>query len=386
MPHLTIPTPLKGPRPRRATRATGAVLSTLILASTGFALAPQERRPVEVPVTIKELDVAGAIAEFQSFKSRLGDYQEEIGKGRTIARETAQILEELRATATPENGFNEKPILAAVSGYVDGVLGAQVELVDFLESQRYRISYYAGKMAASVRPEDLAILFGTPEQNDVALKGSVQAVDAASQDIKAFVDKLPSDQFDKRTFRPTQKMPRETRAQLNQKLARYQAQKNGLDLAKRRLQLVRAAQRGGKLAESAELEIDSDLLVGQMFGALDKIRLQMSMDLIALEQLLSGYARSARTQGILDAFQSLVEMQGDLEGPSPELSSVLDWLQDSSVRRLSLSASGLKRPGLDVPRYSDMLREAYVGAKGTRPQANPQVSGTGATDPNGAKR
>lgn len=381
MPHSTPP------KLRGAIRATGAALAPFFIASIGFAAAPQEPRPAEVPVTIKELDVAGAIAEFQSFKSRLGDYREEIGKGRAIARETAQILDELRATATPENGFNEKPILSAVTGYVDGVLGAQVELVDFLESQRYRISYYAGKMAASVRPEDLAILFGSPEENDVALKGSVQAVDAASQEIKAFVDKLPADQFDKRTFRPTQKMPRETRAKLNQRLARYQAQKNGLDLAKRRVQLVRAAQRGGKLAQSAELEIDSDLLVGQMFGALDKIRLQMSMDLIALEQLLSGYARSARTQGILDAFQSLVEMQGDLEGPSPELSSVLDWLQDSSVRRLSLSASGLKRPGLDVPRYSDMLREAYVGAKA--PSAGlttPKAPGTGAADPNGAKR
>lgn len=381
MPHSILP------KLRRAIRATGAALAPLMITTSGLAAAPQEPRPAEVPVTIKELDVAGAIAEFQSFKSRLGDYREEIGKGRAIARETAQILDELRATATPENGFNEKPILAAVTGYVDGVLGAQVELVDFLESQRYRISYYAGKMAASVRPEDLAILFGSPEQNDVALKGSVQAVDAASQDIKAFVDTLPADQFDKRTFRPTQKMPRETRAQLNQKLARYQAQKNGLDLAKRRLQLVRAAQRGGKLAESAELEIDSDLLVGQMFGALDKIRLQMSMDLIALEQLLSGYARSARTQGILDAFQSLVEMQGDLEGPSPELSSVLDWLQDSSVRRLSLSANGLKRPGLDVPRYSDMLREAYVGAKAPGSGlTTPKAPGAGAADSNGAKQ
>ena len=374
-------------QPRSSLRAPRAAIVALLVASPCLAAPAQEPRPQEVPVTIKELDVAGAIAEFQSFKSRLGDYREEIGKGRSIARETAQILEELRATATPENGFNEKAILTAVSGYVDGVLGAQVELVDFLESQRYRISYYAGKMAASVRPEDLAILFGTPAQNDLALKGSVQALDAASQQIKAFVDKLPPDQFDKRTFRPTQKMPRETRAQLNQRLARYQAQKNGLDLAKRRLQLVRAAQRGGKLAASAELEIDSDLLVGQMFGALDRIRLQMSMDLISLEQLLSGYARSARTQGILDAFQSLVEMQGDLEGPSPELSSVLDWLQDSSVRRLSLSASGLERPGLDVPRYSDMLREAYVGAKGARPGAmNSQAPGNGATDINGAKR
>lgn len=332
---------------------------------TAAAASPwQERGPSDdVPVTIKELDVAGAIAEFQSFKSRLGAYRDEIGKGRALARETAQILEELRNTATPENGFNEKQILSAVTGYVDNVLGSQVELVDFLESQRYRISYYANQMAASVRPEDLAILFGTPEENDAALTSSVRTFDTASREIRAFVDKLPADQFDKRTFRPTRKMPRETRAQMDQLLARYQQQRNGLDLAKKRLQLVRAAQRGGKQIESADLEINSDLLVGQMFGALDRIRLQMSMDLMSLEQLLSGYARSARTQGILDAFQSLVEMQGDLEGPSPELSSVLDWLQDSSIRKLSLSASGLQRPGLDVPRYSDMLREAYVGGK-----------------------
>ena len=52
-----------------------------------------------------------------------------------------------------------------------------------------------------------------------------------------------------------------------------------------------------------------------MFGTLDRIRLQMSMDLMFLEQLLGGYARSSRTQDILSAFQNLVEMQGDLEGP-----------------------------------------------------------------------
>ena len=335
---------------------------------------PPDRSGGEVPVTIKELDVAGAIREFQGFKSRLGAYREQIAEGRAIAQDTAQLLAELRASATAENGFNEKPILEAVTGYVDGVLGKQVELVDFLESQRYRISYYANKMAASVRPEDLAILFGTTEQNDLALRDSVKAVDAASRAIKDFVDRLPPGQFDRRTCRPNASMPRETRARLDQLLAAYQAQKNGLELSKRRLQLVRAAARGGKVAQSAELEINSDLLVGQMFGALDRIRLQMSMDLMSLEQLLSGYARSARTQGILDAFQSLVEMQGDLDGPSPELSSVLDWLQDSSVRRLSLSAEGLRRPGLDVPRYSDMLREAYVGANPERAAVPADVS------------
>lgn len=335
-----------------------------LLAVLAPATAQESRSQDDVPVTIKELDVAGAIAEFQSFKTRLGQYQEEIGKGREVAKETSQILAELRATATPENDFNEDKILAAISGYVDGVLGKQVELVDFLESQRYRISYYATKMAASVRPEDLAILFGTVEQNDAAITQSVQSLDAAQQAVARFVDRLPPEQFDKRAFKPTREMPRETRAQLDQLVARYQAERNGLDLAKKRLQLVRAAERGGALAASADLEIDSDLLVGQMFGALDKVRLQMSMDLISLEQLLSGYARSARTQGILDAFQSLMEMQGDLEGPSPELSSVLDWLQDSSVRRLTVSAQGLERPGLKVPKYSGLLREAYTAARG----------------------
>ena len=327
----------------------------------------QERRRDDggVPVTIEELDVAAAIAEFQTFKDRLGTYRDRISKGRSLAQETSQILAELRESASPENGFNEEPILGAIAGYVDQVLGAQVNLVDFLESQRYRITYYAGKMAASVRPEDLALLFGTLQQNDRALTASVQSVDASSQQVRAFVDKLPANWFDKRTFRATSEMPRESREELNRLVAVYQAQKNGLELAKKRLQLVRAAERGGKFTTSQELEIDSDLLVGQMFGALDRIRLQMSMDLLSLEQLLSGYARSARTQGILDAFQSLVELQGDLEGPSPELSGVLDWLQDSSVRRLSLSASGLQRPGLDVPRSSDLLREAYSGALAT---------------------
>lgn len=359
-----------------------AILTALGLAapptpSTAFALQKAKQgQDRGVPVTIKELNIADAIAEFQSFKDKLGTFREEISEGRAMAQETAQILSDLRATASAENNFNEEPILGAITGYVDGVLGKQVELVDFLESQRYRISYYANQMAASVRPEDLAILFGTTAQNDVALKVSVSEVDQAQQAIKAFVDALPADQFDKRTFRPTPKMPRETRAQLDQLVARYQTQANGLELAKKRLQLVRAAERNGAtLVDTAELEVNSDLLVGKMFGALDKVRLQMSMDLMSLEQLLSGYARSARTQGILDAFQSLVEMQGDLEGPSPELSGVLDWLQDSSLRRLTLSADGMKRPGLDVPRYSDMLREAYTGA--TNPAQKGAASGAG---------
>ena len=46
----------------------------------------------EVPVTIKELDLSGAIREFQDFQQRLGEFHERIGKGREIARETASIL------------------------------------------------------------------------------------------------------------------------------------------------------------------------------------------------------------------------------------------------------------------------------------------------------
>ena len=128
--------------------------------------------------------------------------------------------------------------------------------------------------------------------------------------------------------------------------------------------MVRAVTRNTAGVGGPELDIDADLLIGQMFGALDRIRLQMSIDLVYLEQMLANYSRSSRTQEILQAFQALVEMQGDLEGPSGELSSVLDWLQDSSTRRISISAAGLERPGLSFPRYSDLLREAYSGARG----------------------
>jgi hypothetical protein len=340
---------------------------TLVLLAAVPAAPPVEpalQDPEDVPVTIKELDVEGAIREFQEFKDRLGRYREEISEGRTVASETAQILEELRSTANEDNGFNEEPILAAVTSYVDGVLGKQVELVDFLESQRYRITYYANKMASSVRPEDLAMLFGTEEQNQAAIAAHVQSVDGAQRAIADFVDGLPPGQIDPDTFRPSRSMSRESRRQLDVHLYRYQEQRNALDLAKKRLSMVRAAERNTGGAGGPELDIDADLLIGQMFGALDRIRLQMSIDLMYLEQMLNNYSRTSRTQEILLAFQTLVEMQGDLEGPSPELSSVLDWLQDSSTRRISISAANLERPGLSFPRYSDLLREAYTGARG----------------------
>ncbi len=337
---------------------------SLSLLSWTPTLPPPVQEPEEVPVTIKELDVAGAIREFKAFQQRLGTFRDEISQGREIARETSQILADLRSTAGPDNEFNEKEILAAVAGYVDAVIAKQVDLVDFLESQRYRISYYANKMATSVRPEDLAILFGTEEQNDFAIGVSAKQLDGAQQAVADFVDGLPQEWFDNVSFRPTRAMSREARRQLDTLLYTYQQERNALELAKKRLQLVRAANRRGRGPQGEELEIDSDLLVGQMFGTLDRIRLQMSMDLLFLEQLLSGYARTTRTHEILEAFQNLVELQGDLEGPSPELASVLDWLQDSSIRRLSLGASGLVRPGLSIPRYSELLREAYMGARG----------------------
>ena len=343
---------------------TQRALALPLMAALALASNAHAQDPEDVPVTIKELDVEDAMREFQLFKDRLGRYQEQLTSGRSVAVETGQILAELRATATPENGYNDGPILESVASYVDGVLGKQVELVDFLESQRYRITYYANKMASSVRPEDMAVLFGTEAQNRVAITNHVAAVDSAQRAIANFVDGLPEGMIDAGTFRPSRTMPRETRRRLDLLLYRYQEERNSLELAKRRLTMVRAVTRNTAGAGGPELDIDPDLLIGQMFGALDRIRLQMSIDLMYLEEMLSNYTRSSRTQEILQAFQALVEMQGDLESPTGELSSVLDWLQDSSTRRISISASELERPGLSFPRYSDLLREAYTGARG----------------------
>jgi len=331
-------------------------------------LLAQDVRPPqsgEVPVTIKELDLASAIREFQAFQERLDSFRKEIGEGRTVARETAQILDDLRRTATPENGHNEAGILAAVTGYVDTVVQKQVELVDFLESQRYRISYYANRMASSVRPEDLALLFGTEQQNLAAIEVRVRALGGVQRELADFVDALPEGQFDRRTFQPLPGLPRSTKAELDNLLYRYQQERNALELGRKRLTLVRAAQRASVDPGARTPDIDADVLVGQMFGALDRVRIQMSMDLMYLEQLLAGYTQSTRTLEILEAFQDLVAMQGALEGPSPELSGILDWLQETSTRRLTLGANALaQQPGMDVPRYSELLREAYLGARG----------------------
>ena len=215
-----------------------------------------------------------------------------------------------------------------------------------------------------VKPGDLAPLFGTQEQNEVAITVRAREIGEARNAIADFIDGLPEDQFDRASFRATRSMAPETRQQLDVLLYRYQQEKSAMDLAKKRLQLVRSAGRTGPAGGPAP-EVDADLLVGQMFGALDQIRLQMSMDLLYLEHLLQGYSQSTRTQEILAAFQSLVELQGDLEGPSPELSSVLDWLQDSSTRRITLNASSLTSQNFDIPRASDLLREAYEGARQT---------------------
>lgn len=349
-------------------------LAALSLPALALAQGPpptQEGAREDVPVTIREIDLAGAIREFQAFQRRLGEFRDEISEGRQVAQETASILADLRASASPENGYNEEPILEAVTNYVDEVVQKQVDLVDFLESQRYRISYYANKMASSVRAEDLALIFGTEEQSQAAITERVQALEEAQQAVADLVDGLPPDQFDRATFRPTGDMSREARRELDLALYRYQQERNALDFAKKRLQIVRKAARANGLpAQSPAADFDADLLVGQMFGTLDRIRLQMSVDLMYLEHLLGGYARSSRTQEILEAFQDLIELQGDLEGPSPELASVLDWLQDSSMRRISLGATGLQRPGLSVPRSSDLLREAYQGARGAGSDAS----------------
>jgi len=349
-------------RCRLRTGVAAAVLATL----AGLSSPVAAQGDGDVPVTIKELDVESAIQEFKAFQQRLSTFRDEIGQGQGVARETAQILDELRATAGPENNFNEGPILEAVSAYVGQVIQKQVDLVDFLESQRYRIAYYANKMASSVSPEDMALLFGTVEQNDAAITLRVQSMSSAQQALADFIDTLPPEHFDREGFRPLRGMTAEERQTLNAHIYRYQQERNSLELSKKRLQLVRSSQRGARGQERDALDIDADLLVGQMFGALDRIRLQMSMDLVYLEQLLGGYARSSRTQEILDAFQNLMELQGDLQGPSPELAGVLDWLQDSSTRRISLSAANLARPGLEIPRSTDLLREAYQGARGTQ--------------------
>src|SRR5262245_45512453 len=124
------------PRAARAghERQSMSIGVACIVLVPGLVPVAVQQGETEVPVTIKELDVAGAIREFQAFQQRLDSFREVIGEGRSVAQETAQILAELRRTANAENGYNEQGILTAVAGYVDSVIHKQVELVDFLES------------------------------------------------------------------------------------------------------------------------------------------------------------------------------------------------------------------------------------------------------------
>ena len=328
------------------------LLPVFLLGTTAIA---QER---EVPVTIKELDINEAIKEFQDFRVVLQTYQTEITESRSVAQEIGMILEDLRKTASADNDYNEAAILEAIGGYLDQVVAKQVGLVDFLESQRYRISYYAGKMASAVRPQELAMLFGTPEQNLIAIESRTRSLSKVQEEIREYVDGLEEGRFDLASFRPNPAMSSDQKRALNRLLYRYQQERNALALAKKRLQLVnqstRAAQGGAQVPD-----LDTDLLMGQMFGALGQIRLQMSIDLMNLENLMAGYAQSARTQEILEAFANLVQLQGDMEGPSPELAGVLDWLQESSLRKITYAAEGLEAPGLSLDNSSDLLREAY---------------------------
>jgi hypothetical protein len=331
------------------------IASIFSIGFCGVSAFAQERA---VPVTIKELELDDAIKEFQQFRVELQTYQKEIGESRTVAQEIGQMLEDLRKTASADNDYNEAAILEAISGYLNQVVAKQVGLVDFLESQRYRISYYAGKMASAVRPQELAMLFGTPEQNLVAIESRTRSLAGIQDQIRTYVDSLDGEQFDLATFRPMPGMPADQKKGLNRLLYRYQQERDALALAKKRLQLVNQSTRS--LNNSAKVpDVDTDLLMGQMFGALGRIRLQMSIDLMNLESLMEGYSRSARTQEILVAFSNLVQMQGDLEGPSPELAGVLDWLQESSLRKITFAAEGLNAPGLSLDSSTDLLREAY---------------------------
>ena len=341
-------------------KAFSGVLVLLLCAQQASA---QQGR--EVPVTIKELDVEAAIQEFQSFQQELEVYRQEVSAGQTLAVETAEILADLRAGAEPENDYNEGPILEAIEAYIDGVVGKQVALVDFLESQRYRISYYANQMVASVRPRKLIELFGSEQQNVAAVESSVRNLDAAQGAIADFIDGVPPDQFDRETFRALSTMPLEQRQKLHQLVLRYQFARNARELARSRLKLVLGAQRRAGARKFDAPDVHPDLLLGQMFGSLDRIRLQMSVDLFFLEDYLVQFSQSSRTQEILQAFQQLAEMQGGLESPNPGLVSVLDWLSTSSTRRLSLSIAGLNERGITASGSSDLLREAYQGARPT---------------------
>ena len=346
------------------TRPISGVAALLFVAALFAApAAAQSSRDEEIPVTIKELDVRDTILEFKRFEQRLEQYRSEVTEGQKTAAEIAKMLDELRKSATPENGMNEEAILEAIGGYVEGVVGKQAKLVDFLQSQRYRISYYANRMASNVRPQDVALLFGTERGNLAHLQQRTGLLDESGKEIVKFIDGLSPDEFDKRTFQPLPSMSAVKRRQLAQLELKYQNNKNGLDLAKSRLRLVREASRATASA-TGKFDINVDVLLSQMFGTLDRIRLQMSRDLLYLETFLSTYERSARTHEILRALTQLVTLQGGLEGPSPGLVNVLDWLEDSSVQKLTVGVQDVEGGMVAFPRSSDLLREAYSKGRG----------------------
>ena len=193
------------------------------------------------------------------------------------------------------------------------------------------------------------------------------ARDRRRADIAKFIDTLPKEQFDKRTFQALPGLPAAKRRRLAQLELRYQNSKNSLDIAKSRLRLVREAQRAASSA-AVKVDLNVDLLLAQMFGTLDRIRLQMSRDLLYLETFLGRYERSARTQEILGALQQLVSLQGGMEAPSPGLVNVLDWLEDTSVRKLTVGLEGVNGGTVNFPRSSDVLREAYGKSKAPKPE------------------
>ena len=335
-----------------------AILALLVPASNA------QDADEEIPVAIEEVDVTQAIREFKQFEARLEKYRKAVTEGQQAAADIGDMLTELRKTATEENGHNEKEILKAINGYVDGVVGKQAELIDFLQSQRFRISYYASKVAAEVNPEDIAALFGTRDGNMKGLKTRRVNLRAASKDIAAFVDKLSPREFSKATFQSLPAMSPAKQRRLQQLELRYQNAKNGVALAESRLRLVREAERASRVVSGRRPAINVDLILTQMFGALDRIRLQMSSDLLYLEAFLSRYEKSTRTQEIVKALQQLIALQGGLEGPSPGLANVLDWLEESAVRKLTIDED--MDGGAAFPRSSDLLREAYATGRSSK--------------------
>lgn len=315
----------------------------------------------EVPVEIKEVNVAEAIREFQVFERQLEKYRKAVSNGQKAASDISAMLTDLRDDAKKENNFNEKEILGAIGGYVDGVVQKQADLIDFLQSQRYRITYYANKVAASVRSEDIQALFGTQEGNLRRLRSRTRNLKGMSREISDFIDSLSPREFSKASFQPLPGMSARKRKKLQQLQIRYQNAKNAKSIAESRLRLVREAARVSNRSAGTP-DINVDVILSQMFGALDRIRLQMSSDLLYLEAYLARFEKSARTQEIVKALQQLVSLQGGLDGPSPGLANVLDWLEESSVRKLAIETpDGMSDA---FPRTTDLLREAYTEGRG----------------------